>query len=76
VQGLTERFRIAVNQGSLPGLAGILDAQGRASAVIALQPGTAFRAGIVGQRLHFAYLAISAQATPFVSEAAVVFLLP
>jgi hypothetical protein len=76
LQGLTERFRVAVNQGSLPGFAGTLDAQGRASALLSLQAGTGFRAGIVGQRLHFAYLAFSANATPFVSEAAVVSLLP
>ena len=76
VLGLSDRFRAAVSSGALPGLAGTLDNQGRASATLALTAGTTFRAGIVGQRLHFAYLAISANATSFVSEAAVVELLP
>lgn len=76
LQGLTDRFRSAISRGALPGLAGTLDAQGRASATSILQAGTNFRAGIVGQKLHFAYLAISGSATPFVSEAAVVELLP
>jgi hypothetical protein len=74
--GLTDRFRTAVSRGALPGLAGILDGQGRASASSVLQAGTSFRAGVVGQRLHFAYLAISASSTAFVSEAAAVELLP
>jgi uncharacterized protein DUF1028 len=74
--GLSDRFRAAVSSGSLPGLAGTLDGHGRASATNLLRAGTSFRAGVVGQRLHFAFLAISANATPFVSEAAVVELLP